>query len=56
MMSPRPRGEDTLKVIIAGDRNEEELALVYDAVAHAGLDITEVVSGGARGVDTLGEV
>ena len=44
-----------MKVIIAGSRGVEDYALVEEAVKQSGFDITEVVSGTARGVDLLGE-
>jgi len=47
-----------MRVLIAGSRSIGSAAAVDRALAHAeglGLDITEVVSGGARGVDRLGE-
>lgn len=45
-----------MKVIIAGSRDITDLYLVEDAVLMSKFEITEVVSGGARGVDKLGEV
>ena len=44
-----------MKIIIAGGRNITDESLVRKAVESSGFNITEVVSGGARGVDTLGE-
>ena len=44
-----------MKVIIAGGREINDYELVLKAVLNAGFDITAVVSGGARGVDSLGE-
>jgi hypothetical protein len=44
-----------MKVIIAGSRNILDLNVVEEAVSLSGFTITEVVSGHARGVDTLGE-
>ena len=44
-----------MKVIIAGSRNITEYAVVIQAIKESFFDITEVVSGGARGVDSLGE-
>jgi hypothetical protein len=44
-----------MKTIIAGSRDITDLALVFEAVEASGFVITEVVSGGARGVDRLGE-
>lgn len=44
-----------MKVIIAGSRTILDKRLVDQAVAESGFQITEVVSGGARGVDALGE-
>jgi hypothetical protein len=44
-----------MKVIIAGSRDITDYDLVERAVAESGFEITEVISGTARGVDTLGE-
>lgn len=44
-----------MKVIIAGSRNIKDYKLVVDAIRASGYSITEVVSGCATGVDTLGE-
>jgi len=44
-----------MKTIIAGSRNIEEYQAILDAVEASGFEITEVVSGGAKGVDSLGE-
>lgn len=44
-----------MKTIIAGSRNIDEYRAILDAVEASGFSITEVVSGGARGIDTLGE-
>lgn len=46
-----------MKVIIAGSREGFEIADVIQAVEDSGWEeeITEIVSGGARGVDKLGE-
>lgn len=43
-----------MKTIIAGSRTINDLRLVEAVIAEAGFDITEVVCGGARGVDDLG--
>jgi hypothetical protein len=46
-----------MRVIIAGGRNVKGLWHVTQAVAHSGFkNFTEIVSGGARGADQLGEV
>ena len=48
-----------MKVIVAGSRNITSLGAVYHAIKGAekeGITITEVVSGCARGVDTIGEL
>lgn len=45
-----------MKVIIAGSRDITKYNTVEQAVKLSGFEITEVVSGKARGVDTLGEV
>lgn len=44
-----------MKTIIAGSRNITDYNTVLEAVADSGFVISEVVSGTARGVDTLGE-
>ena len=44
-----------MKVIIAGSRNINSYNTLLIAIAQAQFKITEVISGGARGVDTLGE-
>ena len=44
-----------MRVIIAGSRNLENYLLVVQAMQRCGYDVTEVVSGCATGIDTLGE-
>jgi hypothetical protein len=44
-----------MKCIIAGTRTLTNYQVVLDAIAKSQFEITEVVSGGALGVDTLGE-
>jgi len=44
-----------MKTIIAGSRGITDYQLVAAAVAESGFDVTVVVSGGAKGVDSLGE-
>lgn len=44
-----------MKVIIAGSRSITDYLAVSQAINEAHFDITEVVSGGAPGVDRLGE-
>lgn len=44
-----------MKVIIAGSRDIYDYDLVKEAIVASGFEITEVVSGRARGVDSLGE-
>lgn len=44
-----------MKVIVAGSRGVTDYALVERAIHESGFDVTEVVSGTARGVDRLGE-
>lgn len=44
-----------MKTIIAGSRGITDIRRVVAAVADSGFTISEVVSGGARGVDRLGE-
>ena len=44
-----------MRVIIAGSRSLTDAEQVATAIAQSGFALTEVISGGARGVDTLGE-
>lgn len=44
-----------MKVIVAGSRGIMDYSIVEKAISDSGFEITEVVSGGARGVDQLGE-
>lgn len=44
-----------MRVIIAGSRTINDIALVRIAINNSGFTITEVVCGGAKGVDRLGE-
>ena len=44
-----------MKVIIAGSRDIADRKLIFDIVDDFPLKITEVVCGGARGVDKIGE-
>lgn len=44
-----------MKVIIAGTRDFHDYDVVCKAIANSWYEITEVVSGGATGVDALGE-
>lgn len=43
-----------MKVIIAGSRDIDDYNIVFDTIRRSGFEITEVVSGMARGVDALG--
>lgn len=44
-----------MKAIVAGSRNVTSYDLVCRAIVESEFEITEIVSGGARGVDALGE-
>lgn len=44
-----------MKTIIAGSRSITRLHVVRDAIHASGFNVSEVVSGAARGVDRLGE-
>lgn len=44
-----------MKVIVAGSRDIKKFSTVEEAIKLAKFNITEVVSGGAYGVDRLGE-
>jgi hypothetical protein len=45
-----------MKIIIAGSRSMTDPSIVDDAIRDSRFQITEVVSGGATGVDTLAEI
>lgn len=45
-----------MKVIVAGGREFTNYALVEEAIKISGFEISQIVSGKAKGVDTLGEV
>lgn len=45
-----------MRVIIAGSRSITDMAQLQQAIFDSGYDITEVVCGKARGVDSLGDV
>lgn len=44
-----------MKIIICGDRNTDDYSILQEAAKQSGFKITEVVSGGAKGADALGE-
>ena len=44
-----------MKTIIAGPRDFEDYDVVCEAIKASGFDVSEVVSGCAKGVDSLGE-
>lgn len=44
-----------MRVIVAGSRHIEDYEAVERAIRASGFDITELLSGKARGVDKLGE-
>ena len=43
-----------MKCIVAGSRTITDSSLVYDAIENSGLTVTELISGGCRGVDSIG--
>jgi len=45
--------EKHMKVLICGSRNINNPALISRAVEQSGMNPTHIISGGARGVDTL---
>ena len=45
-----------MKVIIAGSRKIDDYERVKKAIKDSGFEITTVISGHARGVDTFGEI
>ena len=44
-----------MKVIVAGSRSITNYLTVKNAIVASGFEVTEVVSGGAKGVDSSGE-
>ena len=44
-----------MKIIIAGTRTFTDYEFLKKAIQESGIQITQVISGGARGVDALGE-
>jgi len=45
-----------MRVIIAGSRTITDYSIVEKAVIASGFNVTEIISGGAKGVDRLGEL
>jgi len=45
-----------MKVIVAGSRDIADMNEIHAAIQNSGFQIEELVSGGARGVDQLGEL
>ena len=43
-----------MKVVIAGSRSITDFEIVKQAIVESGFEVTQVISGTARGVDTLG--
>ena len=46
---------DNMKVIIAGSRDCTDMKILLEAIDESKFNISEVISGGARGADALGE-
>ncbi len=42
-----------MKVVISGSRTINDIKLIEMSVAESGFDVSEVISGGAKGIDTL---
>jgi hypothetical protein len=47
--------KEVMKTIIAGSRNIWDYSIIDQAVFESGFEISEVISGFAQGVDTVGE-
>lgn len=45
-----------MRTIIAGSRNITSMSIIEKAIDDSGFSISTVISGNARGVDTLGEM
>lgn len=48
-------GQDPMKVIVAGSRSIDNYDLIEECIQESGFIVNEVVSGGAKGVDRVGE-
>jgi len=44
-----------MKVIVAGSRTITDYEFLEHAITESGFEITQIISGGARGVDSMGE-
>ncbi len=44
-----------MKIIVAGGRSVVDYSIVKNAIVESGLEISEIVSGKAKGVDAFGE-
>lgn len=55
MVNVGPREKSNMWVIVAGSRDITDFEVVKTAIEESGMNITKVVSGKARGIDTLGE-
>jgi hypothetical protein len=44
-----------MRVIVAGSRKINDIETVFGAIKESGFNVTTVISGGARGVDSIGE-
>lgn len=44
-----------MRTIIAGSRNITDVSIVYNAIKESNFKIKKIISGGARGVDKIGE-
>ena len=53
MFKAKNQSEVRMKVIIAGSRTIQDFNVVKKAIEESKFEIKEVISGGARGVDTL---
>lgn len=42
-----------MRVVISGSRTENDIRLIEMSVAESGFDVSQVISGGAKGIDTL---
>jgi hypothetical protein len=52
---PEGVGREKMKIIVAGSRSISDEATVHEAILSSGLNFTELVSGGAKGVDSTAE-
>jgi len=44
-----------MKILVCGSRNITDFQTVFEAISDSQFDVTEIISGGAKGIDSLAE-